>query len=407
MIPTFIIQIWLFGLLSLGFLGAGAYFAHEWQQRSWSWDPIMQTSVFQPTLGFNEDTAVLAAAVGFLFITFFGGSLVRLILALTRATRQTPDVAPRDSLTPRISKQLARPDGTTLRVEVYGPENGLPIVLTHGWGLDSSEWTYFKRAMADRYRLIVWDLPGLGRSTAPENHDFSLEKLANDLHAVLDFAGAKRAILLGHSIGGMTVLTFCRLFPEAVATRVQALVLTHTTPTNPVRTTSGASVLTAIQNPVLVPLMHLTIALSPIVRVLNWLSYRNGSMHLSTKQGSFAGTETWAQIDFAARFQLRASPAVVARGMLGMMQYDATATLHSIPVPTLVIAADKDTTTLPSASHAIQTTIPRADLLTLAPGKHLGLIEHHEEYAIEVGEFAQSTHILTPAPSPVHEPVAA
>ena len=102
------------------------------------------------------------------------------------------------------------------------------------------------------------------------------------------------------------------------------LVLTHTTPTNPVRTTSGAAFYTAIAKPVLVPLMYLTIALSPLMWLMNWLSYLNGSAHLSTKHSAFGGTETWEQIDFITKFQLQASPAVMARGMLGMMRYDAT-----------------------------------------------------------------------------------
>jgi hypothetical protein len=84
--------------------------------------------------------------------------------------------------------------------------------------------------------------------------------------------------------------------------------------------------------------MYLTIALSPLVWLMNWLSYLNGSAHLSTKQSSFGGTETWEQIDFFTRFQPEASPAVMARGMLGMMRYDATQTLARISVPTLVVA---------------------------------------------------------------------
>ena len=115
--------------------------------------------------------------------------------------------------------------------------------------------------------------------------------------------------------------------------RIMGIVLTHTTPTNPVRTTSGAAFYTAIEKPVLMPLMYLTIALSPLVWLMNWLSYLNGSAHLSTKHSSFGGTETWEQIDFFTRFQPEAWPAVMARGMLGMMRYDATETLAGISVP--------------------------------------------------------------------------
>ena len=74
--------------------------------------------------------------------------------------------------------------------------------------------------------------------------------------------------------------------------------------------------------------------------------------------GSFGGTETWEQIDFATKFQPQASPAVLARGMLGMMRYDATKTLAAISVPTLVVAGDRDSTTKPEASNASAPAFP-------------------------------------------------
>ena len=84
------------------------------------------------------------------------------------------------------------PDGSELQIEFYGPEDGTPIVLTHGWGLDSREWNYLKRDLSDHFRLIVWDEPGLGKSTPPTNRDYSLENLARDLEAVLGLAGISR-----------------------------------------------------------------------------------------------------------------------------------------------------------------------------------------------------------------------
>ena len=279
------------------------------------------------------------------------------------------DADPRTAPNATSQQRLRRPDGSELQIEFYGPEDGTPIVLTHGWGLDSREWNYLKRELSDRFRLIVWDEPGLGKSTPPTNRDYSLENLARDLEAVLALAGDKPAILLGHSIGGMITLTFCRLFPSALGSRVVGLVLTHTTPTNPVRTTSGAAFYTAIEKPVLMPLMYLTIALSPLVWLMNWLSYLNGSAHLMNKLSSFGGTETWEHIDFATKFQPQASPAVLARGMLGMMRYDATKTLAAISVPTLVVAGDRDSTTKPEASERICASVPRGKVNYAYAGK--------------------------------------
>ncbi|HEX8202932.1 MAG TPA: alpha/beta hydrolase, partial [Isosphaeraceae bacterium] len=262
------------------------------------------------------------------------------------------------------------------------------LVLTHGWGANSTEWYYVKRELAGRFRLIVWDLPGLGLSKSPETKDYSLENLARHLDAVVATAGDRPVVLMGHSIGGMITLTYCKLFPEALGRRVSGLVLAHTTYTNPVRTTKRAPLFTALEKPVIVPLLHLTIWLSPLVWLMNWMSYLNGSAHGSTKKESFGGTETWGQVDFAARFMPHASPAVLARGMFGMLAYDATAILPTLPIPALIVAGDRDPTTLPEASEYMRAAIPGARLVSLAPAKHFGLMEHHARFDEAVGAFA-------------------
>jgi pimeloyl-ACP methyl ester carboxylesterase len=143
-----------------------------------------------------------------------------------------------------------------------------------------------------------------------------------------------------------------------------------------------------LERPVIVPLLHLTIWLSPLLWLSNLMSYLNGSALLSTKSSGFAGTETWQELDFVARFQLQASPAVMARGMLGMLRYDATAVLKTINVPALVLAGDRDSVCKPEASERMYRDIPGAQHAQLAPAKHMGLIEHHWHFAKIVSEFA-------------------
>ena len=98
----------------------------------------------------------------------------------------------------------------------------------------------------------------------------------------------------------------------------------------------------------------------------------------------------WQQVDFAAVFQAKASPAVVARGMLGMMRYDATDILRGIDVPALVIAGEIDPLCKPEASERMRAEIPAAELRTLPLAKHLGFIEHHDSFAGYIREFAGS-----------------
>ena len=64
--------------------------------------------------------------------------------------------------------RVVRYDGSEIHVELYGDPAAPPVVLTHGWGMNSTAWYYAKRQLADRFRLIVWDLPGLGESRGPD-----------------------------------------------------------------------------------------------------------------------------------------------------------------------------------------------------------------------------------------------
>ena len=185
----------------------------------------------------------------------------------------------------------------------------------------------------------------------------------------------------------MITLTFCKIFPEALLSRVAGLVLAHTSYTNPVRTTQMAAFYTAIEKPVLIPLMHLTIGLWPLMWLMNWMSYFNGSMERSTHSSGFCN-ETRGQLDFATRFAPHGRPDVLARGMLGMIRYDATDVLGRIDVPTLVFVGDRDATTKPEAGEFIASHVAGAELVTLSPAKHMGLVEHHERFDQRLAEFA-------------------
>lgn len=285
-------------------------------------------------------------------------------------------------------RRITRPDGTRLQVEFYGPSDAPTLVLTHGWAQDSTGWYYLKRELAQRFRLIVWDLPGTGKSSQPSNRDYSLEKMARDLEAVLELAG-RPAVLVGHSLGGMVTQTFCRLFPQHLGKRVTGLVLMDTTDTNPLETARFGAFWRALQRPVFVPLWYATITLSPVVRAINWLSYLNGSSHLVKRLLGFAGRQTWRQVDFACRLTAKASPAVAARMSLASIEYDESQTLPAISVPVLVLAGENDRVTRLDVNRRLQQRIPDARLVSV-PGGHFALLEQHEAFSRAVAEFVDS-----------------
>ena len=71
-----------------------------------------------------------------------------------------------------------------------------------------------------------------------------------------------------------------------------------------------------------------------------------------------------------------------------MLRYDATGTLKTIMVPTLVIAGDRDPVCKPEASQRMRHDIASSELAMLKPAKHMGLIEHHQHFAKQVSQFA-------------------
>ena len=94
-------------------------------------------------------------------------------------------------------------------------ESGAPVVLLHGIGGDGTIWVPQLQTLADRFRLLAWDMPGYGSSAPLEEMTFPA--LADALVDLLDAAGIERAHLVGHSMGGMIAQVVAARHAERVA----------------------------------------------------------------------------------------------------------------------------------------------------------------------------------------------
>ncbi|CAM5666196.1 Alpha/beta hydrolase OS=Streptomyces alboniger OX=132473 GN=CP975_14610 PE=4 SV=1 [Streptomyces alboniger] len=100
-------------------------------------------------------------------------------------------------------------DGARIHTEVYGADGAPAVVLAHGWTCSTLFWDAQIRDLAADHRVIVYDQRGHGRSAAPlDPGGYSTRALADDLEAVLTatLAPGEQAVLVGHSMGGMTIM---------------------------------------------------------------------------------------------------------------------------------------------------------------------------------------------------------
>lgn len=112
-------------------------------------------------------------------------------------------------------------DGTTIHYQITGRPDGEPLLLLQGLGADSRGWTFQKRALADRYRLVLVDNRGVGRSDRPSG-PYDLEVMATDAIAVLDHAGLEQVHVMGASMGGVLTQILGVRQPDRVRSMILA-----------------------------------------------------------------------------------------------------------------------------------------------------------------------------------------
>jgi pimeloyl-ACP methyl ester carboxylesterase len=145
-----------------------------------------------------------------------GGWLV-LLLCLgfslqARAASASPGKLDIDSFE-RLKSTLTLSDGETLAYISRGDEHGPPVVLIHGYTDSALDWLPMVPELSPRLHLILVDIRGHGRSSAPECCYTRLD-FAYDIKLLLDALHIARADVVGHSLGSIIAQTFAEYWPE-------------------------------------------------------------------------------------------------------------------------------------------------------------------------------------------------
>ncbi|HEX3924006.1 MAG TPA: alpha/beta hydrolase [Streptosporangiaceae bacterium] len=271
-------------------------------------------------------------------------------------------------------------DGVALHVEINGPDDApVTIIFCHGYALSQDVWHYQRRDLAAAERLVFWDQRDHGKSGASPADHATIGQLGADLYAVLTAVapGKMPVVLVGHSMGGMTIMALAREHPELFGPKVIGAVL--------ISTAAGG-----VDPTVWIPVMLRPIARQAAGPVLRGVSsgVRAAVVERVRQAGgdlAFLGTRfvafgdpaaSPAVVDFLERI-IRATPVgVVAAFYLALLSHDERASLGVLGrVPVTVVAAEQDRLVPLEHSDELAEQIPGAELVRVPGAGHAVILE--------------------------------
>ncbi|MFD1658962.1 alpha/beta fold hydrolase [Streptomyces caeni] len=293
-------------------------------------------------------------------------------------------------------------DGTELYYEVddIEPEGGsaprrrrlfgrkapapVTVVFSHGYCLNQDSWHFQRAALRGVVRTVHWDQRSHGRSgrgmDQADGTPVTIDQLGRDLKAVIDAAVPEGPIVLvGHSMGGMTVMALADQYPELIRDRVVGVALVGTSSGRLGEVNFGLPVagVNAVRR-----------VLPGVLRVLGQQAAlvekgRRATADLFAgiiKRYSFASRDVDPVIARFAERMIEGTPIdVVAEFYPAFSDHDKTSALARFAdLPVLVLAGLQDLVTPSEHSEAIAGLLPDAELVLVPDAGHLVMLEHPE-----------------------------
>ena len=244
------------------------------------------------------------------------------------------------------------------------------LVLIQGMGLDRHGWGRVRRKLRRRFRLVLVDNRGCGRSGRPGG-SFTVADMAGDVVAVLDAAGVRRAHVLGVSLGGMVAQELAIRHPE----RVDGLVLACTTPGWP------------FAYPMPAPSVRLIAATARLPTEAAWRRHMENALSARTVR---------EQPELVERLLARQGSLLAGSGTLSAQaaagaRYAGRLRQTGIQSRSLVLHGGADTVVDPRNGRLLAARIPRAQLRIFPGLGHLFFWEDPDGFAAAVTSFLDLT----------------
>lgn len=276
-------------------------------------------------------------------------------------------------------------DGVRLHVEVDEPTNPTPddltIIFCHGYALNENCWHFQRRDLRPLGRLVFFDQRAHGLSSRGESDRSTVDQLGMDLGRIIDVVGGPGPIVLvGHSMGGMTVMALAAHRPELFDDRkVAGVVLLGTA-------AGGLKDSVLGMPPMLGRALHQAAptVLGTAMRYTDLVEAgrQRGSdfAFLLAKYYSFGSDVPASLTNFTADMTNGTPVDVVAEFLPGLDAHEKTEALMAMrDIETLVMVGDKDRLTPPMHSEEIIRLVPHAEYVLLKDTGHMLILERYAE----------------------------
>ena len=246
---------------------------------------------------------------------------------------------------------------------------GVPLILLHGFPVDSRMWDAQTVALSSHYRMIAPDLRGFGQTAASDR--FTIESLADDVHALLDEIRALPCVLGGLSMGGYVALAYA--LKHASDLRGLILVDTKAEGDTPQQKESR-------------------LKMAELARTQGAAAVA-GQM-LPKVLAEDTPRKRLAVAAALRRLMEQCPPTTIEHALLAMRDRpDQSPNLSSISIPTLIIVGENDSITPLSAAQSMQKRIPNADLTVILGAGHFSPMEQPAQVSRAIDQFLHGLSI--------------
>jgi len=212
------------------------------------------------------------------------------------------------------------PVAAGLHYEIHGRESGPPLILSSGLGGSANYWKPNLPALAEHYRVILYDHRGTGRSDRALPDNYNVEQMARDILSLMDKLGLERVHLIGHAAGGIAGLMLAILAPHRLG---RLVVVNGWAKADPHFLRCFQARLNLLRHAGVEAFLR---AQPIFLYPANWISAHDGELNaeLPHQIADFPGVET------------------MEKRIAALAQFDMTGRLRGLADRTLVLVADDD-----------------------------------------------------------------